>query len=292
MTAAPRATFELPLPGGRTLVLGRRTLVQGIVNATPDSFSDGGRHGSAEGAIAHALRLVDDGADLLDVGGESTRPGALEVHADEQRRRVIPVIEALARRAPDVPVSVDTRSAAVARDAAAAGAAIVNDVSGLAHDPEMRATVAELGLPAIVMHMRGTPADMRSRAVYRDVVAEVVAELRAAVSAARAAGVRRVIADPGIGFAKTPEQGWALVRALPSIVEAFAADGCPVLVGPSRKSFLTTVAPDRPGPDGAPVPDLAARDAATADVSATCAAAGVHIVRVHDVAGVRAALSR
>jgi len=192
VTAPPRARHELPLPRrpGRpaSLVLGERTLVMGIVNVTPDSFSDGGAHATPDAAVAHALRLVEEGADLLDVGGESTRPGAAEVPADEQVRRVVPVIAALTERAPHVPLSVDTRSAGVAREAVAAGASIVNDVSGLAHDAGMRAAVAELGVPAVVMHMRGTPADMRERTEYGDVVADVVAELAARLGEARAAG--------------------------------------------------------------------------------------------------------
>lgn len=272
---APRARHEVPLPRrpGRpaSLVLGERTLVLGIVNVTPDSFSDGGRHGDAAAAVAHALRLVEEGADLLDVGGESTRPGAAEVPADEQRRRVLPVIEALAARVPHVPLSVDTRSAAVARDALAAGAAVVNDVSGLAHDPAMREVVAASGAPAIVMHLRGTPADMRERAVYGDVAEDVLAELRGALDAARAAGCRHLLADPGIGFAKTAAQSAALLAALPRL----APLGVPLVVGASRKSFLAPVRP------GAPAD---ARVVASAAAAALAAWLGAHVVRVHDVA--------
>ncbi len=246
----------------------------GIVNVTPDSFSDGGRHATCEAAVAHALRLVDEGADILDVGGESTRPGAADIDADEQRRRVLPVIEGIVRAAPQVAVSIDTRSAAVARDAVAAGASIVNDVSGLAFDPAMRAAVAALGAPAIVMHMRGTPADMTSRTSYADVVSDVLAELAALLDAARAAGVRHLVADPGIGFAKTPEQGIAFLAA----TARFADLGVPVLVGASRKRFLALAAPDVPG-----IPPADRRAAASVAAATTAALLGAHIVRVHDV---------
>lgn len=280
---APRARFVLPLPpragAPRSLVLGDRTLVMGIVNVTPDSFSDGGRHDTADAAISHALRLVAEGADLLDIGGESTRPGAAEVPADEQCRRVLPVIEALLARAPQVPVSIDTRSADVARRAVAAGAGIVNDVSGLAHDPAMRSAVAAMGVPAVVMHMRGTPGDMATRTRYRDVVNDVLDELRTSLDAARAAGCAHLIADPGIGFAKTPEQSAALLAA----TARFASFGTPLLVGASRKRFLALAA-------AATAPGVATRPVSESRLAASVAAVtlaawfGVHIVRVHDVA--------
>jgi len=247
----------------------------GVVNATPDSFSDGGAHATADAAADHAARLVDDGADLVDVGGESTRPGADDVADDEQIRRVVPVIERLVRRGVRAPISVDTRSAHVAREAVLAGASIVNDVSGLAHDPAMRATVAELRVPAVVMHMRGGPKDMKTRAVYGDVGTEVLDELRASLDAARAAGVADVIADPGIGFAKTAEQSVALLAALPR----FAALDAPVLVGPSRKSLLARFA----GSDAAG-PPATARLPASVAAAALAAWFGAHVVRVHDVA--------
>ena len=267
---AARREFRVPLPGRSDLVLGPRTLLMGIVNATPDSFSDGGAHADP---AAHAERLADEGADLLDVGGESTRPGAAQVPDDEQIRRVVPVIERLARTRPHVPLSVDTRSARVVREAVAAGASIVNDVSGLSFDPSMRAAVAALGVPAVVMHMRGTPADMKTRAAYGDVVAEVLAELRATLDAARAAGVVRLLADPGIGFAKTAEQSLALVAALPRFCDL----GVPILAGPSRKSFLALAARDATSP-----PAIARLEASVA-AAALCAWLGAHVVRVHDV---------
>jgi dihydropteroate synthase len=278
----PRREFRLHLPNGRDLVLGPATLLMGVVNATPDSFSDGGAHAAPDDAAAHAERLVEEGAGLLDIGGESTRPGASRVPDDEQIRRVLPVIERLTRTCPGVPLSVDTRSARVAREAVLAGASIVNDVSGLSFDPAMRAAVAELRVPAVVMHMRGSPADMKSRAVYGDVVGEVLGELGAALDAARGAGIRGLIADPGIGFSKTAEQSVALLAALPR----FAALGAPLLVGPSRKSFLAVAA----GPDAAAVAPAVARLPASIAAAALCAWLGAHVVRVHDVKACRDAV--
>jgi dihydropteroate synthase len=273
----PRRAFTIPLPGRADLVLGPRTLVMGIVNATPDSFSDGGAHADP---AAHAARLADEGADVVDVGGESTRPGAAGVADDEQIRRVVPVIAAFVRLRPDVPVSIDTRSARVAREAVAAGASIVNDVSGLSHDPAMRAAVAGLGVPAIVMHMRGDPGDMASRAVYADVVADVTGELCASLDAARRAGVRHVLADPGLGFAKTADQSAALFAALPRL----AGLGVPLVVGASRKSFLAALT----GRRGAP-PALDRLDTSVA-AAALAAWLGAHVVRVHDVKACRDAV--
>jgi len=275
-------THRLPLRGAaaggeRTLVLGERTLLMGIVNATPDSFSDGGLFLDPAAAVAHAARLVEDGADLLDVGGESTRPGAAEVPEEEQLRRLLLVVEGVRERFPALPISVDTRSARVARESVAAGADLVNDVSGLAHDPAMRATVAELGVPAVVMHMRGTPADMRGRAEYGDVVAEVVVELRAALDAARAAGVEHLLADPGLGFAKTAEQSATLLSATDRLVREL---GVPLLVGPSRKSFLA-LATGRADAD---------RTGATVGAATVAALLGAHVLRVHDVAACRDAV--
>ncbi len=278
----PRREFRLTLPNGRELVLGPATLLMGIVNVTPDSFSDGGAHADPGDAAALAERLVADGADLLDIGGESTRPGAAQVPDDEQIRRILPVIERAARACPGVPISVDTRSARVAREAVAAGASIVNDVSGLTFDPAMRATVTDLRVPAVVMHMRGTPADMKTRAAYGDVVAEVMAELGSALDAARAAGIRGLIADPGLGFAKTAAQSATLLAALPR----FAALGAPLLVGPSRKSFLDLAV----RADTAAAPPSVARLPASIAVAALAAWLGAHVVRVHDVRACRDAV--
>ncbi len=269
----PRARFSFALRNGDTLDLGARTLIMGIVNVTPDSFSDGGQHASPAAALAHATRLVAEGADLLDIGGESTRPGAAEIPAAEQVRRVVPLIRDLVARCPATPLSIDTRSADVARAAVEAGAAIVNDVSGLVHDPAMAATVADLRVPAILMHMRGTPTDMRERVDYDDVVADVVRELGQHLDAARAAGIEHLIADPGLGFAKTSDQSAALLAATPR----FRALQVPLLVGPSRKSFLALATGEREGDPAT------TRLAATIAASALAAALGAHILRVHDV---------
>lgn len=256
----------------------------GIVNVTPDSFSDGGVHDDTERALEGCARLIADGADLLDIGPESTRPGAPERPAADQIARVDPVIRGIRERWPDIPVSIDTRSAQVARASIEAGAVIVNDVSGLSHDPAMRSTVAELGVPAIVMHMRGTPADMLERCDYDDVVAEVLTEQRVALDLARDAGVEHVIADPGIGFAKTAEQSLALLAAL----HRFAALDVPLLVGPSRKSFLRPFTGETETEP--PPPPAESRRDATIAAATLCAWLGAHIVRVHDVASCRAAL--
>ncbi len=252
----------------------------GVVNVTPDSFSDGGAHLDPETAVTHALQLVDEGADLLDIGGESTRPGARQIPADEQIRRTVPVIRALSARAAHVPISIDTRSAAVARAAIAAGASIVNDVAGLDHDPDMRAAVTELRCPVIVMHMRGTPEDMRAQTVYANVVEDVAAELAALIERAHRAGIEHVIADPGIGFSKTAEQSAALLAATPRLL----ALGAPLLLGTSRKSFLQLATGDRDGP-----PSETRLHATVASVTAA-ALLGAHIVRVHDVAACRDAV--
>ena len=280
----PRPTFQLPLAPReglpRSLQFGARTLVMGIVNATPDSFSDGDPQRTAASAIAHALRLIDEGADILDVGGESTRPSADAVNDDEQRRRVLPVIEAVAALRPAVPISIDTRSAAVARDGVRAGAAIVNDVSGLAFDPEMRRTVARLGVPAVVMHMRGTPTDMTSRATYDDLIADVHRELSTLLDLARNAGVSHLIADPGIGFAKTPEQSMALLAA----TDRFLDLNVPLLIGASRKRFLELVIDSSGQLDARSTEPVATRrrDASIA-AAALAGHLGAHVVRVHDV---------
>ncbi|HQR30352.1 MAG TPA: dihydropteroate synthase [Anaeromyxobacteraceae bacterium] len=266
-----------------SVVVGGRTFgppgayVVGVVNVTPDSFSDGGRFLDPEAAVDQALRLVSEGADLVDVGGESTRPGASEVGAREEIGRVVPVLERLAAARLPVPVSVDTSKPEVARAALDAGAAMVNDVRGLA-DPELRRVVAEAGVPVVLMHMRGTPRDMRERAVYRDLLGEVRGELADAIARAEAAGVarERIVVDPGIGFAKTAEQSVELLARLP----ALASLGRPLYVGPSRKSFIGALT------GAAPEDRLAGTLAAvTASVLG-----GATFVRVHDVAAARQAV--
>jgi dihydropteroate synthase len=242
-----------------------RTRVMGIVNVTPDSFSDA----HLDDAVAHGRRLLSDGADLLDVGGESTRPGATRVPEDEELGRVVPVVQALAGEG--AVVSVDTTRASVAAAAVAAGAVLVNDVSGGQGDPDMLTLVASLGVPYVAVHSRGPSADMQIRAVYADVVADVCAELSARRDAAATAGIADIVLDPGLGFAKQAEHNWALLRALP----ALQALGCPVLVGASRKAFLGSLLEGRP---------TTGRDAATAAVTVLAAQAGAWAVRVHDVA--------
>src|SRR6266699_428572 len=254
-----------------------KPVIIGIINVTPDSFSDGGHLTSVAAAIEHGARLTAHGARLLDVGGESTRPGATPVPPDEEIARVVPVIAGLIKRGLG-PVSVDTRKAAVARAALDAGAAVVNDVSGLAFDVALAGVVGAAGAGMIVMHMRGTPDTMDSLAVYRHVAADVAAELGAAAARAEAGGVarERVGVDPGFGFAKTPEQNFRLLDELATVVGL----GYPVVVGPSRKRFLGAAT-------GRPVED---RDRATAVACALAWERGARLFRVHDAGVAREAL--
>ncbi|MFJ7908400.1 dihydropteroate synthase [Kitasatospora sp. NPDC096204] len=255
-----------------------RCAVMGVVNVTPDSFSDGGMWHDPAKAIAHGLALRARGADLVDVGGESTRPGSQRVPEEEELRRVIPVVRELSDAG--VMVSVDTMRASVAERAVEAGAAIVNDVSGGLADPAMARVVAETGAPFVVMHWRGQSADMDRLAVYDDVVRDVVAELTDRVDALLAAGVKedQLILDPGLGFAKTSEHNWALLGRL----DALTALGRPVLVAASRKRFLGTLLADPATGELRPARE---RDDATAAVSVLSARAGAWAVRVHDVSG-------
>lgn len=261
------------------------TRIMGIINVTPDSFSDGGRHHDADAAIAHGLWLRAEGAEILDVGGESTRPGAERVAARLEQERVLPVVQALSEAG--AIVSIDTMNASTARAAAAAGARYVNDVSGGLVDPELPAAVAESGAEFIIGHWRGPSADMYARAQYDDVVQEVLGELTERVAAAAAAGIPpgRLIVDPGIGFAKRAAQNWEVLRALPRI----AGLGHRVLVGTSRKRFLAeALATDGTTDDPNVTTDR--RDLATAVTSVLSAQAGAWGVRVHDVAATRDAL--
>ena len=250
----------------------------GVVNVTPDSFSDGGRFVETGSAVAHGLALVGSGADLLDIGGESSRPGADPVDRDEELRRTVPVVRELAAGA-GVPVSIDTTKAAVAAAALDAGAVMVNDVSGGSADPDMLRVVAEAGALLVVMHTRGNPRTMRTEARYDDVVAEVGTELRARIDAAIDAGVRAdsLLADPGIGFAKTTEHNLALLAALPALA---ARVEVPLLIGASRKSFLGRVLGD------APVDE---REEATLALTVWCFMHGAAVLRVHDVGASRRA---
>ncbi|WP_326837962.1 dihydropteroate synthase [Amycolatopsis rhabdoformis] len=260
--AAPDSAFG-PAAGSRCLVLG-------VLNVTPDSFSDGGRHRSVAAAVHHGLELAATGADLVDVGGESTRPGAARIPLAEELARVLPVVRELAGAG--VRVSIDTMRSAVAAAAVDAGAVLVNDVSGGRADPAMARCVAELGTPYVATHWRAPSADMAAHSHYGDVVTEVVAELRDRLAALTAAGVRpeRIVLDPGLGFAKTAEQSWQILRHLDALHEL----GQPVLVGASRKSFLAAF-----GPSGGP-----GREHATTAISTLAAARGAFAVRVHDVA--------
>ncbi|HEY7046034.1 MAG TPA: dihydropteroate synthase [Jatrophihabitantaceae bacterium] len=261
-----------------------RIVVMGVLNVTPDSFSDGGRYVTLDDAVAHALQLRDQGADLIDVGGESTRPGAERVAAEIEAARVLPVIKALT--AEGLTISVDTYRASVAQGALDAGATVINDVSGGLGDPDMARVARDAGCPWLLMHWRGPSNMMRQLAVYDDVVVDVRRELHARIEAAVAAGVDpdQLVLDPGIGFAKTPDHDWALLQR----VDEFVQMGFPVLIGASRKSFLGRLLA---APDGTPRP-VGEREDATTAITAFAALQGVWGVRVHDVrAGVDAALT-
>jgi len=254
-----------------------RPLVMGVVNVTPDSFSDGGLYGTTDAAIRHGFELREQGADVLDIGGESTRPGATRPLVAEELDRVVPVIRALAEA--DVPVSVDTMRHEVARAALEAGAVVVNDVSGGLADPQVLDVVAEHGAAYVVMHWRAHSSVMQQLASYDDVLVEVRDELASRLDAATAAGIAadRLVVDPGLGFAKTADHNWELLRRLPEL----GTLGVPILVGSSRKSFLGTLLA---APDGSPRPVL---DRESANVALTTIAAiqGVWGVRVHEVRG-------
>ena len=267
----PRAHYSIGLPGRAPLLLGERTLVMGILNVTPDSFADGGLHFDAGRAVARAHQMIAEGADIVDVGGESTRPGAVPVSADEELSRVLPVIERLAASA-RVPVSIDTYKAVVAREAVACGACMVNDVSNLQYDPGLAAAVAATGAALVLMHNRGRSGEMYREASYGEVVAEIASELEGGIERAVAAGVSRdaIVVDPGLGFAKRAEHTYAALAGL----ERLAQLERPILSGPSRKSFLK-----RPSDDRA----AAERDWGTAAAVTASILLGAHIVRVHNV---------
>ena len=251
--------------------MGERTLVMGILNVTPDSFADGGVHFDVDRAVEAGLRMAADGADILDVGGESTRPGAASLPEDEERRRVLPVIERLARQL-SLPISIDTYKAGVARAAVDRGATIINDISGLQYDPALGAAAAGSGAALILMHTRGRSSGMYDRAVYGDVVREVEQELAEAMERAEQAGVAReaIILDPGLGFAKRAEHSYDVLAGLVSL----ASLGRPLLSGPSRKSFLKDALGER---------EPSAREWGTAAAVTASVLFGAHIVRVHGV---------
>jgi dihydropteroate synthase len=270
VSLAPLAPHDLRV-GGRLLPTSTRCLVMGIVNVTPDSFADGGRYLDPAAAVAHGLELAAEGADLLDVGGESTRPGAAYVEEAVELERVLPVVEGLAA-ATDVPISIDTRKAAVAGAALAAGATMVNDVSAGRDDPDLLGVAAEAGAAVVLMHMQGTPATMQDDPRYGDVLAEVEAFLQERCAAAEAAGVAReaLVVDPGIGFGKRDQHNYALLGGLARLTRL----GHPVLVGTSRKGFIGR-ALDLP---------VGERLEGSAAAVVWAVERGARIVRVHDVA--------
>lgn len=242
----------------------------GIVNVTPDSFSDGGKYNQADAAIAHALQLVHDGADILDVGGESSRPGAAGVDAEEELRRVVPVIEGILRAGVEIPVSIDTVKYDVARAALDAGATMINDISGLDFEPRLAELAAERKVPLILMHMRGTPRTMQQNPVYDDVVRDVFNALAAKIERARSCGVGQIYADVGIGFGKTPEHNLQLLAGHKTFTEL----GVPLVLGLSRKSFLgKLLSIDR----------AEERDVATLAMHLLLPDSGAEIIRVHNV---------
>ncbi|PRZ43165.1 dihydropteroate synthase [Antricoccus suffuscus] len=271
LTSAP-ASPPAGLPGGASL---GRCAVIGVLNVTSDSFSDGGRYLDESTALAHAEQMYADGADIIDVGGESTRPGAARVASGDEARRVVPVLKTLAARG--IPTTVDTMRADVARAALDAGCTAINDVSGGLADPDMLPVAAAYDVPVILMHWRAHSATMRDFATYEDVVQDVRRELSARVDAALAAGVKpeRIAIDPGLGFAKTAEHNWQLLRRLDALLEL----GYPVLVAASRKSFLGSLLA---APDGTPRPPDQREDA-TAAISMMSAMVGAWAVRVHKV---------
>ncbi len=241
-------------------------LVMGILNVTPDSFSDGGRHFETSQAIARGLEMISEGVDIIDVGGESTRPGADRVTEEEEQSRVLPIIEELSRQ--NILISVDTMRASTAKLAVQAGASIVNDVSGGAADPEMFTTIASLGCKYSLMHWRGYSKDMNTKAIYGDVVADVIQEVTIQLDKALAAGIKRenIILDPGIGFAKDADHNWEILQR----IDEFVALGYPVLIGHSRKRFLGGDDPDN-------------RESATVQVTQSLVGRGIWAVRVHGV---------
>jgi dihydropteroate synthase len=241
-------------------------LVMGILNLTPDSFADGGRHNSFDAGVARGLEMIAEGVDIIDIGGESTRPGADRISAEEEQARVMPVIAELAKSG--VKISIDTMRADTAEKAVQAGAAIINDVSGGLSDPAMFATVKKLGVPYILMHWRGDSKEMNSRAIYTDVVNDVISEINSQIDAALDAGINKsqLIIDPGLGFAKDAEHNWEILRNL----KQFTSMGYPVLIGASRKRFLGGDNPDE-------------REAATIELTKTLVPQGIWGVRVHSV---------
>lgn len=258
--------------GDTTFEFGKRTFVMGILNITPDSFSDGGRYFAQTDAVLHGFQMLKDGADIIDIGGESTRPGADIVQLDEELRRVVPVVSKLRQRS-GVALSVDTYKSQVALEALKAGANIVNDISGLHFDPKMADTVASCGASVVIMHIKGTPKDMQSDPHYDDLIGEIYEYLSKAVSFAKGKGINQIMIDPGIGFGKTPDHNLELIGRL----SEFRRIGVPILVGVSRKSFIGKIL-ETP---------VESRLEGTAAAVAACILNGADVVRVHDVREMR-----
>ena len=267
----PRRHYTIPLPARPPLQLGARTLVMGILNVTPDSFADGGVHFDLDGAVEAGIRMAADGADIIDIGGESTRPGAGSLPEDEELRRVLPVVERLARQV-QLPLSIDTYKARVARAAIERGATIINDISGLQYDAALGEVAAATGAALILMHTRGRSSGMYDLAVYEDVARDVARELAEAIDRATRTGVSResIVVDPGLGFAKRAEHSYDVLARLDTLTTLDR----PILSGPSRKSFLKDVLGDR---------EPAAREWGTAAAVTASVLSGAHIVRVHGV---------
>jgi len=265
--------------GRHRLELGRRTCIMGIVNVTPDSFSDGGRFLDPRNAVVQGLRLAAEGADIIDIGGESTRPFSESVSADEEIRRVVPVVAELAQKI-RIPISIDTSKAAVARRALEAGAAMINDIAALRSDAGLAELAAEFGVPVILMHMRGEPRTMQVTPRYDDLVGEIYSFLQEAADAAERQGIarERLIVDPGIGFGKTAEHNLQLIHRMSD----FSGLGLPLLAGPSRKSFIRRLVKPAGEPDIPP--DRPVVETGTQAAVAASVFNGAHIVRVHDVA--------
>lgn len=273
-------TFEW---GKHRLVFGKETLIMGVLNITPDSFSDGGKFYAFDEAVVQAERLCAEGADILDIGGESTRPFSDPVSAEEEIRRVVPVIEKIVARTA-IPISIDTTKSLVAQRALEAGASIINDVSALRLDPGMADLAAAYGVPVILMHMLGTPKIMQVAPVYDDVIAEIKAFFEKVIAAAEKKGILRskIIIDPGIGFGKTVEHNLALIKHL----SAFSALDVPILIGPSRKAFIRKLLKEETQEDIQP--DLPMVETGTQAAVAASILNGAHMVRVHKVAETRA----
>ncbi|HUS12390.1 MAG TPA: dihydropteroate synthase [Pyrinomonadaceae bacterium] len=276
-------TREWLISGGRTLPIGKRTLLMGVLNVTPDSFSDGGEFFSLDKALAHADRMIAEGADIIDVGGESTRPGgAAIVSAEEELERVLPVIAQLAKRF-EVPISIDTTKASVARAALDAGAAVVNEISALRFDPQIADEVAKSGAGLVLMHSLGRPGTLHGLPPVADIIEEVTSSLRSSIDIAEERGVRResIVIDPGVGFGKSQEQNIELIAKLDQLIAAFP--DFPLLIGTSRKSFIGRILADANG-NPAPVGERLHGSLATLTAAVL---KGAHIVRVHDVKAAR-----